>query len=505
MSRRRGVHRHELAAVLALAAGCSGGNSEQPDVAAPVVSLSQAAPAAPHAERSFAGEPIALSATNLPADVVVDGSIAEWKLDAKRNIVAIGIGKSKLVVALAWAEPARPMVSLALASPVPMLPEIGWQQRGGTTHELNAESCEFEQIPLIEAGWSNGRRQPPEVIKACMAVLARYERASASYRERFIRRLRIDAAGVSLVDGAGASAPLAGAVVRTEGTSAEIELPLTALPDTQQAPLASLLAGTAFGALPDGLRNAPSQGHPADEVKPALDPAWKRLELQTPVGFGDHPDLLAATFEDPTVVMNGGVMNTLSYSPARPATYSVMAVPDAPVKQSKVVPKVPGAIGGPTGPDRPALSQQEEPLFTTIDTLGKVTVVDARGLLVTLVANKIVASQTFGLPDGKQRRGDDLHLFQYRAGGYSPMSGYYLPQWSAVAIKPDGKIAPIADEGVDMPGAQSAWDADPKPFNGPDWTSFGMRGVRGGKPKTVTWQWDATRSQYVSSVVTWQP
>ena len=122
-----------------------------------------------------------------------------------------------------------------------------------------------------------------------------------------------------------------------------------------------------------------------------------------------------------------------------------------------------------------------------------------------LVANKIVASQTFGLPDGKQRRGDDLHLFQYRAGGYSPMSGYYLPQWSAVAIKPDGKIAPIADEGVDMPGAQSAWDADPKPFNGPDWTSFGMRGVRGGKPKTVTWQWDATRSQYVSSVVPRQP
>lgn len=501
MSHRERINLSTLSALAAIAVGCSGGASERPAAVLPGPSLSPAPPPVASAPRDFAGEPIALSAVNLPDNVVVDGSISEWGLDAKRNIVAIGISKTKVVLAIAWAEPERPIVTLALANLVPMLPEIGWSQRGGTTHELTAEGCEFEQIPLIEAGWTNGRRQPPEVTRACKEVLARYEKASAGYRERFIRRLRIDTAGVSLLDGAGASAPLAGAVVRSQATSAEVELPLTALPDINQAPLVFILAGAVFGELPEGLRTPPSQGHPSSEEKPALDAAWTRLELKTPVGFGDHPDILALVFEDPSGVMNGGVMSQISYAPARPETFSIMTVPDVAVAQSKVVPKVPGAIGGPTGPDRPALYQEESPLFTPVDTFGKVTIVLARGSLVTLVGNKIVAEESFGQPEATHRRGEDLHFFKFRPGGYNPMVGFYPAQWSAVAIKPDGKIVPIADEGVDMPGMSDAWDTAPKTFNSPDWTSFGLRGQRGGKPKTVTWQWDATKSHYVSSVV----
>jgi hypothetical protein len=338
-----------------------------------------------------------------------------------------------------------------------------------------------------------------------MAVLGRYQKTSADYRERFIRRLRIDGASVSLVDGAGASAVIAGAVVRSQATSAEVELPLTALPDTSQAPLASLLAGAIFGELPAGLRTPPSQGHPSIENKAAIDAAWKKLELETPVGFGDHPDLLAATFENATSVMNGGIMSQLSYSPARPETISSMTVPDVAVAQSKVVPKVPGAIAGPTGPDRPALAHSESPLFTPLDTFDKVTIGLANGALVTLVAGKLVAQDWFGKPEATHRREPDLHLFRFEPGGYNQFIGHYPAKWHAIAIKPDGKIVPIADEGVDFPGMYDAWDSPPRTFHSPDWTSFGMRGKRGGKPRTVTWQWDAAKSAYVSSVVPIQP
>ena len=490
-----------VSALAAVAMGCSGGTSEPPSAVAPPPSASQATVLEARPPRSFAGEPVKLSAGPLPAKLSLDGSVSEWGVDPKRNVVVVGIDKTKVVLAIGWAEEKRPVVSLALASPVPLLPEIGWVQRGGTTHELTDETCKFEQIPLIEAGWQNGRAHPPEVAKACLEILARYGKASAAYRERFIRRLKIDGAAVSLVDAAGASKPLAGAVVHAGETSVEVELPLTALPDTQQAPLAYLYAGVAHGELQDALHTPPSQPHPSLDEAPAADPAWRRLELASPVGFGEHPDVLASVLAEPSGVLNGGIMAQLSYSPARPATLSTMTVPDVAVTPSKIVPKVPGAIGGPTAPDRPALFEEVGPLFVPLETFGKVTLGLARGSVITLVGGKLVAESGFSQPEATQPRGDDLHLFKLDVGGFNFMTGYNPPAWQAVAVKADGKLVEISDESPDSPGMHDAWDGSPKPFNSPDWTSFGLRGKRGGKPKVVTWTWDAKAARYTVSVV----
>ncbi len=490
-----------LSLITSLTAACSQSTPEAQAV--PTSQLSAPTPTAePTAStRSHAGEAIALSARALPAKWTFDGSIADWSVDPKRNVVVVGIDSKKVVLAIAWAEDKPPVLSLALASPVPMLPSIGWSQRGGSTHELTPETCQFEQIPLIEAGWDNGRAHPPEVVEACLGILARYEKQTLEYRERFIRRLRVEGSTVSLVDGAGHASPFAGAIVKVQATSAEVELPLTALPDLTQAPLASLSAAAVFGEAPDTMRQAPLQPHPSSDEKPPPTPGWTRLELAAPIAFGPQPDVLAAVFVDASGVMNGGIMSQLSYSPAKPEVLSTISVPDVAVAPSKVVPKVAGAIGGPTAPDRPALLLEDEPLFETLETHGKVTVGRARGTLMTIVGGKLVAQGYVARPEAMQRRGDDLHLFQFDAGGFNWYSGFQPPTWRAAGIKPDGKIVEIADEGPDYPGMHDAWDDDPKTFHGPEWTTFGMRGRRHGKPRSITWQWDPGAARYVVSVV----
>ncbi|NUP08065.1 MAG: hypothetical protein HOW73_18620 [Polyangiaceae bacterium] len=496
MNQRIGIRSYVLSALVFAVAGCSHGSRDQP-----VVVTHVPPPGHDAAEHGFAAEPVALSARAIPPKLVVDGDVSEWGLDPKRNAVVVGIDDKKVVLAITWAHAIRPVLTVALASPAPALPEIGWSQRGGTTHALTDEACTFEQIPLIEAGWQNGARHPPEVAKACQDILARYDKMGVAYRERFIRRLRIAGDGVALLDGTGASLALSGAVVRAKDSSAEVELPLTALPETNQAPLVTLLAGAAFGELPEALRIPPQAPHPSIDTPIKQDPAWRELELEHPVGFGVNPDVLALVFEEPTGVLNGGLMSQISYAPARPSEITLMTVPDVQVPPSKSSPNVPGAIDGPTAPNRPALSHQEEKLLTTIESFGNVTVGSAMGMLVTVVGGKLVAHDYFGRPEATQRRGDDLHLFQLDTGGFNWSFGYAPPAWHAVAIKPDGKIVVIADEGVDYPGMFDAWEGEPKPFHDPDWKRFGLSGKRKGKPKKVTWQWDEKAARYVVSVV----
>lgn len=496
-----------LTTVLALAGGCAG----TPPTPQPVpVSHEPTTQVDPGPARSYAGEAIALSARELPKKYLLDGSITEWGVEPNRNVVAIGVDATRLVLAIGWAGAKPPSLSIAIATPVPMIPDIGWSQRGGTTHELTRETCQFEQIPLIEAGWDDGRPQPPEVAKACLDILARYEKQSLEYRERFIRRLRIDDQGVALVDAAGVATPIPGASMKSPAPvfgkearepSLEVELPLTALPDLAQAPLAYLFSAAAFGPPTDAMQTPPEAPYPGSDEPPKPSPGWTRLELSTPVAFGGHPDILASVFKDASGVLNGGVMSEISYAPATPDTITMISVPDVMVAPSKVKPTQPGAIGGPTGPDRPALLLSNEALLETLETHGKLTIARARGSIITLLDGKLVAESYLSRPDAIQQRGEELHLFQYDEGGPNYVYGYQPPAWQAAAVKPDGTIAEIAEEGPDFPGAWDAWDGIPKSFHNADWTSFGIRGKRHGKPRSATWQWDAATKHYVLTVV----
>ena len=183
--------------------------------------------------------------------------------------------------------------------------------------------------------------------KACLAVLARYERQGDEYRERFVRRLRVEGEAVALVDARGARAAFAGAKTKSHGSSAEIELPLSALPELNQAPLSYLLGVAVLGELSEALRAVPRAEHPSSGEAPTLAEGWARLELATPVGFGPQPALLAAAFAEPASVMNGGLMAQRSYAPHEPGTIRVVSVPDVAVADGGPAPNVPGAIGAP--------------------------------------------------------------------------------------------------------------------------------------------------------------
>lgn len=499
MMRRSNHDLRSLVRALAMSGlmGCSASPpSERPALTLPTPASSGAAPQA----ASRAAVPVAIALRALPEKLALDGDVEEWGLDAKTPGVAVGVDRERVVVALSWGQAAPSVLSLALANPAPALPSIGWSQRGGTTHELSAESCEYEQVPLVEAGWSNGERHPPEVQKACLAVLARYERQGDEYRERFVRRLRVEGEAVALVDARGARAAFAGAKTKARGSSAEIELPLSALPELNQAPLSYLLGVAVLGELSEALRAVPRAEHPSYGETPPLAEGWARLELATPVGFGPQPALLAAAFAEPASVMNGGLMAQRSYAPHEPGTIRVVSVPDVAVADGGPAPNVPGAIGAPTAPDRPALSIDEEPLSVPLHSFGEVSVVLSLGSVVTLRGDRVVSETGFSTPDDIYRRGADLHLFLYDPGGYDWAYGFSPPAWRVLAIKPDGSTEEVADEGVDFPGMHDAWDDAPKTFHDPTWLRFGMSGKRKGGPKLVAWKWEPAKARYVVSV-----
>jgi hypothetical protein len=225
-------------------------------------------------------------------------------------------------------------------------------------------------------------------------------------------------------------------------------------------------------------------------------PDWNLLPLAAPAKFGRYPDLLGTVFRDG---VGGGLGNYFAvtwYTADKPETLVQILVDDVDVAPNPKTPDVPGAIGGPTAPDRPTVTQREEPLASTVAKLGDVEVVLSYGSVATLRSGKLVSTSTFSKPDATAKRGPDLHLFRYSEGGFNWISGYAPPSWSVVAVRPDGAIEEVADEGVDFPGRYDAWDATPQTFHSPDWSSFGMRGKRKGAPKTVTWRWNAAQRRY---------
>lgn len=474
------------ACLFSVALGCSSAAGPSPSLTASVPTPSPE-PDIPHAR-----EPISLRAIALPQGARVDGDLAEWGTAPGRNELVIGVGRETLVLAIGWADPKRPEVYAALASSAPSVPDIGWSERGGGTHPLTEMRCELEQIPLVEGMWRDGKQQPPEVVKACLEVLGRHQKMSAAYRDRFIRRLKLGAEGASRIDATGTTEPIPNAKVAASMNGVEIQLPLSALPELAQAPLASLFVGASFGALPEGLRMPP------DEIEP--DPAWKALSLDAPVGFGPRASLLEALFKEPAYPPN---LERLSYAPDKPERLHFIAPSEVAVAPVKSDGTIPGAIGGATALDRPAVYEEERPLFTKLDSFGDVEIGSTsakRELLVTFVGGRLVATDPFARPQASIRRGDDLHLIRLDAGGFSWSVGFYQPPaWQVRAIHLDGTIEDIAGPG-DMAGVWSAWDGEPKSFSDKDWQRFGLRGKRNGKPKTVTWQWSPKEGRYDAKI-----
>lgn len=433
----------------------------------------------------------AFSSPAMPTKLAIDGKLDEWPFANGTNAF-VSVDSSKLVIAIAWdTPPASEGISVALAARSTPYPTIGWVQRAGFTHDLTAETCEFQQIPLIEAGWDNGPRNPPEVAAACKRLLARHEKSAAAYREHFVRRYRITNAAIESLD-TESPAWLADAKVVSGPKGVEVELPLAAMPELAEAPLAKLFVASAEGALPT--LTAPG---PIDfEGKPTGREGWTELSLEKPATFGKLHPLLALAFPVEDVEQSGGGYRLYagSYHPSKPETLREIGVDEVSTKPTGPAPKRDGVIGPPTPPDRPSTNESESALFTTWRTFGEVEVGFSRGNLVTLLKGAFVASDYMGRPDGVRQFEKDVHLFAFSPGDHNLLAGWQYPRWSVLVLQPDGTL--LADR-LDEEGTPR-WDNwDPgKSFNDKEWTTFGIEGLVEKKKTKVSWSWDPAARKY---------
>jgi hypothetical protein len=440
-----------------------------------------------------------VAAPKMPASLTIDGDLREWPTREPGQLF-VAVEATRLVVAAAWTTAPPGGVVIALGEPVSPYPEIGWQQRGGSTHELTDAACERQQVPMIEAGWMDGEPHPPEVVAACRAILARHRERASGYTNRFLRRFRITADAVR-TEGAGADPSwTVGARFASGPLGVEVELPLAALPELRHAPLTRLLVAAAAGDL------VPSPEPPViryNDGKPPVFPGWYAVSLAEPVGFGPRASLLAKVFPAESEGAFGYLANSLSsYHPAdaeRVRTVSVDEVAGEPIGPA---PSRLGVIGPPTKMDRPSTTERLEPLFQPYRVFGNVEIGLANGQqLVTYVAGQLMGFQPFGKPLASREVSGDLHLFDYDPPDFNPyVGGWMQPTWRAVGIKPDGTIVPdLAAPSPDDGGWNAGWDVDPKSFADRDYVRFGVRGTRKGKPRSIVWRWDAKTGRYESS------
>jgi hypothetical protein len=424
--------------------------------------------------------PFDLRAAAIPPALAIDGRLDEWPTPGTTPVrrVFVAVDAKRLVLAVSAGDAAKDGVVIALSSHVPEVPEIGWSQRGGSTHPLDDERCRFEQISLPEANWKNGEEQPPEVIAACRALLQRHTDFVARYKESFVRRFRLTDQRVEALSADGRPSPLSGASHAASAGSIEVSLPLEAMPRLAEAPLEMVYLAAAERALPTGLV-PPSYQHTE---------GWTELKLPAPVSFEPHGELRAQL-----VGLSPFGTDQVSYRPAEPNKIELVSSSSGSA-----------AIGGKNAPDRPVVVEDTFDMFTKTDEIGELTFGIARGLgtnLAILRKGKLASMAGIPHPWHIKRREGELHVFAFANNGFTWAVGTYVPpRWIVLRVNPDGTNEEIADEGVDVIGQWNAWDGDPEPFHDPELSTFGMKGKRNKKPKTVTWRWSQADRKYVSTV-----
>lgn len=337
-----------------------------------------------------------------------------------------------------------------------------------------------------EGNWGDGDPHPPEVAQACLAMLARHEADANTYREQFVARFRLTKTGVTSISGV----PIAGAQHAADGPSIEVSLPIAAAPAFMVAPVEELLAVVSMGPLPDDL--PPALSSPLPEEK--LDPRYTLLPLPEPLVFSTHEALRADYFNK----WEFGPVPRLGRHYYWPASPDVVHVLSAPIAETAI-------DFGRFPPSRVRVVAKQHPLYRVVDRWGEnVTIgVSAGARLITKYAGRVISDQhgISGLR-GVIQRGADKHLFAYRPPHYSYMQGGRKPGfWYVLAVSPSGEVrTDVAEELFDGYFAFQAFDQDPTPFSDRDFHTFGLEGIRKGKPKTVRWIWHPDDRRYKITV-----
>ncbi len=423
--------------------------------------------------------PPRVEADVIPEDFVVDGAVGEWLLTPNAQ-VRIALGAKRLVVT-AELPPGATGASVAISSRFLDYPHLGWIARSGHTIPLTEHSCKVEQVPAGEGMWNDGKTHPPEVVKACLALLKRHEQEAAAFREKFVTRLRLSTTGVTTEGGA----PIAGAQHATQGRTIEVSLPLSAAPAFVVAPVIELMVHATWGAPPHDLPLPVLTPNPEQQA----DPRWTALTLLEPAAFGPHAELREVLFEPPVFGPFGWTARSY-YHPGEPQKVYWL---DTPISETTIA-------FGDYPPPRIAVVKEERELYRKVETIGDVEVGVAQGtLLIVKKGGKIIDSEHgVGELKGVAQRNGQLHLFGYQPPAFSVMIGATAPpRWHVIGVASDGKVDPdLAGAYWDGDYSWQAWDADPEPFSDRDFHMFGMKGTRKGKPKTVRWIWHPEPKRY---------
>lgn len=420
-----------------------------------------------------------VEADAVPKNLAIDGAVGEWVLTPDAQ-VRVALGSEQLVVT-AELPPGARGVSVAITSRFLDYPSLGWIARSGHTIPLTEHSCAVEQVPAGEGMWNDGKAHPPEVVKACLALLKRHEAEAAAFREKFVSRLRLTTAGVTSEGGA----PIAGAQHAAQGRTIEVSLPLSAAPAFVVAPVMELMVHASWGETPKDL--APPLLTPDQTQKP--DPRWTALTLLELAAFGPHAALRELFFEPP-VFASVGWTEQMYYHPGEPDVVHWM---DTPPRETAIA-------FGDYPPSRTAVVKEERALYRKMETFGDIELGLACGTRLIVKKEGRVVDHEYRVAQlrGVVHREGQVHLFAYQPPAYHAWTGSMAPpRWDVFGISPDGVVhTDLAATLYDGPYNGAAWDTDPEPFSDRDFHMFGMKGQRRGKPKTVRWIWHPEPKRY---------
>ena len=488
--------------LLLLAGGCAPPLVTPSSVAPPSVNVEL-----PRASASSEVEPpdpaiVSVTAARAPKSFALDGDLGEWgslppplpsllpppsndeptdKPTKEKDLpanppeaashLAIALTGEAALIAVELGEPARDGIWVGIGSHPPDLPVLG--QYFGRMGFVPLGDCETSPMEKDGGYWTEAN--PPEVVAACKAVNDRHAAFTARHEKRFVKFFRIDREGVRgvLQDGALGAIEGAKSAWKTgpKGATAEISLPLAAMPRVATAPLESLrlVARAATSPTPPGLDRGP----------------WVWVKLPDAVSFEPHAALRAHAFKR-ALELGVGDFNTYLYTQPRGLSFQPGDAQHVEIMDS---------------PDCSVVVPREETLYQKQASLGDVEVgnltapvdngcnaASDRSLVIFNKGKLVEVIEELGSVRGVVTRNGELHVIAFKS---------WNAAWVVKAVASDGSHRNVHVQGGDRTEAKRYdRDFDVSDFVNETFDSFGWRGVRAGKGVEMTWSWNSARKIY---------
>ncbi len=442
----------------------------------------------------------------VPSGFSLDGETTEWNLRAPPGTskLAVAITGEAVFVATELGHPSPEGFWLGIASVAPpMLPLSTWEPGGNSDPvdcmapgHMNPKGIWLKDD--IDLSRGEPPQNKPEDVQACKALLERHGQRQVAHRKRFTRLLRIEPTRVQRMNDNGELVAIEGAKIawkpQAGGATAEISLPLSALPRLAEAPLARLFvwAGPA--------NTSPPEGPPEDEAK--------AFTLPAPVSFEPLAQLRARAF--------AGVQLPLYIANSREeAQY-----PWAGMSYDLADPRRIEWIH--FGKSAQTVTVESELLYEKKATLGDIEVGHVRALREWLaISKKGALVDLIELREGLRSvivRDGEIHAISYTPPHYTMAYSSADPSWDVIAVGPDGaKRNPVQDVATNVlapvtKGGLGCANIGPNGvMNGvetasPSFDTFGWKGscnlaAGGGEAAfEMNWKWDVAAKQYTGTL-----